>query len=238
MVARTRAALFKGVNEYVPGMAYASDMIHGQPTAFSLGKPAAAAISALSANAGSSSTVATIALALEIANTDAPYGRGIRIDLSAVPGNAPIIRLYGEDYLGQPVSRDFTGSAAATTTTAGGVVIFKRITGFRVVTASSNASINVQIGTLGTLGLPYKSNIAWAKENNPPALIDPAGIFAKRTFPDLTDPATLTTNDPRGSYAPTTLNGVNECIVGLDGDSFVNAAGNGGLHGIKHLFTA
>lgn len=234
MVARTRTALFKGVNAYVPAMSYASDMIHGQPTAFSLGKPAAAAVSAISANAGSSSTVATVPLAFEM---DSPYGRGIRIDLSAVPGNAPIIRLYGEDYLGQPISKDFTGSAAATTTTAGGLIMYKRITGYRVVTASSNASINVLIGTLGTLGLPYKCNVAFAKEGNPPALIDPAGIFAKRAFPDLTDPQSLVTNDPRGSYAPTTLNGVNECIVGLDADNFVNAAGNGGLHGLKSLFT-
>jgi hypothetical protein len=234
MVARTRTALFKGVNCYVPAMSYAVDMIHGQPAPFSLGKPAASAISAISANAGSASALATIALAFEM---DANFGRGLRIDLSGVPGNAPIIRLYGEDYLGQPISKDFTGSAAATTTTAGGLIMFKRVTGYRVVTAASNGGVNVQIGTLGTLGLPYKSNIAWAKEGNPPALIDPAGIFAKRALADQTDPQSLVTNDPRGSYAPTTLNGVNECILGLEGDNSVNASGNGGLHGLRSLFT-
>jgi hypothetical protein len=149
-----------------------------------------------------------------------------------------VIRVKGEDYLGQPITKDFTGAAAATTTTASGVVMWKRILSVQPTVVASNA-VNIQIGTTGLLGIPYKCNIAWAKEGSPPALIDPGTIFAKRVatggFPDLTDPATLATNDPRGSYSPTTLNGVNECILGLEGDNFVNASNNGGLHGIRHF---
>jgi hypothetical protein len=212
-------------------MQYAGDLVHSQPTAFSLGKPAAAAASAISANAGLANVLLTYPLNFEL---DSPYGRGLRVDFSGVPGTNAVIRILGEDYLGQPIVKDFTGAAAATTTTASGVVMWKRITAARVTLVASNA-VNIQLGTTGLLGLPYKSNVAWAKEGNPPALIDPAGIFAKRTFPDLTDPATLATADPRGSYAPTTLNGVNEPILGLEGDNYVNAANNGGLHGIRHF---
>lgn len=55
-------------------------------------------------------------------------------------------------------------------------------------------------------------------------------------LPDLTDPATALTGEPRGAYDPlVALNGATEIIVGLVGDNAVNAAGNGGLHGLKHF---
>jgi hypothetical protein len=234
MVSQTPKAFHQGINTYVPAMSYAADVIHGQPTAFSLGKPAAAAISALSSNVGGANAVANTFFPLNFV-VDCPWGRGIRVDLSAVPGNAPVYEVQGTDYLGQPVAKRFTGSAAATTSTAGGAVAFYRITGVKVITAATNAG-NIQLGTLGTLGMPYKANVAWAKEGTPPVFIDPAGIFAKWVKPELTDPLSLTTGDPRGTYAPTTLNGVNEHILGLEGDSFVGATGNGGLHGLKHFF--
>jgi hypothetical protein len=204
----------------------------GAPKAFSLGKPAAAAASAISANAGAANATTTYILNFEM---DSPYGRGLRVDFSGVPGTNAVVRLMGEDYLGQPISRDFTGAAAATTTTPGGLIFWKRITAARMTVVASNA-VNIQIGTLGTLGLPYKCNIAWAKEGTPPALIDPSTIFAKRSLPSLVDPQVTTSNDPRGGYAPTTLDGVAEAILGLEGDPFVNAAGNGGLHGLRHFF--
>lgn len=57
------------------------------------------------------------------------------------------------------------------------------------------------------------------------------------SLPDLTDPATNVTGDPRGSYEPTSvMDGVKEIRVALIGDNTVNASGNGGLHGIQHVF--
>lgn len=51
---------------------------------------------------------------------------------------------------------------------------------------------------------------------------------------DLTDPQTNTSSDPRGLYEPLTIpNGSLNYQVGLIGDSSLNAAGNGGLHGLK-----
>lgn len=53
--------------------------------------------------------------------------------------------------------------------------------------------------------------------------------------PDLTDPATVTTNDPRGTVTPAvTLSGTVEFFAKYIASSSVNAAGNGGLMGIKH----
>jgi hypothetical protein len=52
----------------------------------------------------------------------------------------------------------------------------------------------------------------------------------------LTDPQTSTTGDPRGLYTPTTApNGVLNYETSQIGDPTVNAAGNGGLLGIRHL---
>lgn len=222
----------QGVNDYVPAMQY-SGLIGDAPVAYSLGKPAAAAANAFTVGTVGANAAANTLTPLNIV-VDSPYGRVLRVDLSGVPGNAPVIELQGTDYLGQPVARRFTGSAAATTTTAAGVAALYRITGIKVITPATNA-VNVQVGTTGILGLPYKCNIVWAKEGNPPVFIDPAGIFAKWVKPVLTDPQTLASGDPRGTYAPSTLDGVMETILGLDADQWVNAAGNGGLHGIKHV---
>ena len=61
--------------------------------------------------------------------------------------------------------------------------------------------------------------------------IQPAGLI----LPDLTDPQTLTTRDPRGLYYPySTIDGVSELTVEGVFDNIVNASNNGGLHGIKH----
>jgi len=234
MVARFRQALFRGVNSYVPGMQYAADLIHGAPTAFSLGTPALEAISALTATAGLANALLTYPLNFEV---DARYGRGIRVDFSGVPGTNAVIRLLGEDYLGQPMTRDFTGAAAATTTTPSfaGTLAWKRITAARVTLVASNA-VQILIGTTKALGLPYKSQVAWSREGGVPILTAAAQAGAVWQLPTITDPATLATNDPRGTYTPiATLNGVLEMIVALDGDNSVNAANNGGLHGIRQF---
>ena len=57
------------------------------------------------------------------------------------------------------------------------------------------------------------------------------------SVPDITDAATVNTGDPRGTYESlSTLDDALEIIVGMNGDSAINAAGNGGLHGILHYF--
>lgn len=54
--------------------------------------------------------------------------------------------------------------------------------------------------------------------------------------PVTTDPATVSTGDPRGTYeAMLTYDGASEIVVGLLADPSVNTSGNGGLHGIAHF---
>jgi hypothetical protein len=54
--------------------------------------------------------------------------------------------------------------------------------------------------------------------------------------PVFTDPQTATTGDPRGTYDPNgTLNGTRIFELDCDFDDFVNAANNGGMHGIRHF---
>jgi hypothetical protein len=55
------------------------------------------------------------------------------------------------------------------------------------------------------------------------------------SLPDLTDPQTTTTGDPRGTYEPNLTPNGSEIVVGLVGDPSVNTAGNGGLLGIRHV---
>lgn len=60
-------------------------------------------------------------------------------------------------------------------------------------------------------------------------------LVASIDAPDLTDPATATTGDPRGLLQPVlTFDGSKTVSVVMVGDNYVNADGNGGLHGVPH----
>lgn len=344
MVARTRRAFHDGLNAYVPGMSYASDLIHGQPVAVSLGSPAA-----LSDNAVDASVVANAVAGTEEAQTyvsDSPYGRTLIVTPSADPGAAGAFDVHGFDYLGQPMAERFT-FVNGSTAILYGKKAFYNVSKTRIVTAATNA-ITAKVGRGYRIGLPYKCDLNWAKEDGvfvnlykrdvifdldraaakavaggtdfirspfpgfvksiygTPAggggVTDPVitvklggtaivgltitidtsdvagltvndapttagytannrfiaggvieivggaatGAFADRigleltptqfVHPVATDPQTLTTDDPRGTYESLmVMNGVKEIVVGMLGDNAVNAAGNGGLHGIKHV---
>lgn len=55
------------------------------------------------------------------------------------------------------------------------------------------------------------------------------------SLPDLTDPQTTVTGDPRGTYESNLTPNGSEIVVGLVGDNSVNASNNGGLYGIRHV---
>lgn len=236
-----RKPRFQGVNCYVPKMQYAAGVSTSHPQTYNLGRPIAAGATVISANAGAANgangTVYNVSYV-----ADSTYGRGVQVNLSGVPGNAPVFDVYGEDYLGQPMVERFTGSAAVTTTSpAAGLKMFYRVLRVRIVTTATNA-VNIQVGTTTRLGLPYKGYIVWAKEGAPPApFIAQANIDGNHIKPVLTDPATVATGEPKGSYEPdaapagASAPGTNEYIVGLVGDPSFNSSNNGGLHGIRHF---
>lgn len=347
MAANARNYFRPGFKFYVPRAQYASDLQLGLPCQFSLGSPAAASANNIAATIDADAVADTeesyATDAIQAVFDSAKYGRTLRMTPSGNPGNAFAIDIYGFDYLMQPMVERFTG-ASGSTAILYGKKAFKRILKSKIVTPASNA-ITAAVGTGARVGLPYKGDVAWAKENGvlvPVAnrdvefVIDRAAAkavaggtdFIRIPFPgyvknlfgtpaggggatdpvitveiggtaitgltitidtsdttgltvtdtpttpgynannrfaanglveivaaaaagafgdrigitaasvqvihgDTTDPATVSTGDPRGTYEALTPADGTEWIVGLIGDPSYNASENGGLHGIQ-----
>lgn len=152
-----------GINQYVPGMQYASALVHGQPTEFSLGSPAAESAATL-ISAGAANAVATteIAVTAAVQLADSRYGRNLKLAISGNPGNSHAIDIHGFDYLGQPMVERFTG-ASGVTSILYGKKAFYRITKSKIVTAASNA-VTFNLGFGSKLGLPFKGDVVAVKE--------------------------------------------------------------------------
>lgn len=153
-----------GINQYVPGMQYASALVHGQPTEFILGSPAAEN-AALFVNDGAADAVAgtEITVATLVQTVDSRYGRNLRLTISGDPGNAHAIDVHGFDYLGQPMIERFTGASGVTSILYGKKAFYK-VTKTEIVTAATNA-VTFDLGTGSRLGLPFKGDVVAAKEN-------------------------------------------------------------------------
>lgn len=227
---RDRSFFPIGVNEYVPACQYANAVGNLGGQRHDLGTPATAgAIATLISAQGAVGPVTYLATPLIL---DARYGRTVTYTPSAVPGNANAVDLIGYDYLGQPMTERFIGSAAATTPVVG-LKAWKTILGTRINVAATNA-ITFSISTGVSLGLPYKGRLISVKEGA--TIMTEAQIDTNRVAEVLTDPQTAVTGDPRGLYTPTTApNGVLAYELVQIGDPSVNTAGNGGLYGIRHF---
>lgn len=221
-----RRGFLQGVNMYCPAMQWAASVDVQAGNVISLGKPVAPVASAPLTIPLGVAQRGWFATPIELKDT--PYGRNVVVAVTTAPTGATAIKLFGEDYLGQPMTETFAVAGAT------GKKAFYRILGASVVgTSSADGVITVTHGAL--LGLPFKGTVEYAKEGNPPVLLDPAGMFAKCVAPDVTDPATGVTGDPRGMYTPTGApDGLKEYIISLRVDSSLNANNNGGLHGIRH----
>lgn len=221
-----------GVNGYVPAMQYGCAPIHQAPARFDFGIPATAAAAAV-VGATSAQGALTVATYFAVPYViDGTYGRTITYTPSGVPGNNNIIEVLGYDYLGQPMVERITGAAAAATLIAG-LKCFKYIVGTRIILAATNA-VTFTLGTGLVLGIPYKGKFFGIKEGATELTF--AQINTATVAPVLTDPATAVTGEPRGAYTPLTPpNGVLRYEVSMNGDNSVNAAGNGGLYGIRHF---
>lgn len=154
------AVALLGTNSYVKGMQYSAELTHGQPTAFSLGLPAASSATAV-ATAVAANPAANTLVALAF-TSDAKYGRTLIMTISGNPGNACVQDVYGFDYLGQPMIERFTGASGATAVLYGQKA-FYRVTQMKTITPATNA-VTYNIGTGTRLGLPFKGDVAWAME--------------------------------------------------------------------------
>jgi hypothetical protein len=152
-----------GINHYVPGMKYDASLVHGGVAGFSLGSPAASDDDAIATAIDGDATAGTIESYSW--TSDAYYGRNLILTTSGDPGATGMaIDVRGYDWLGQPMVERFT-TANGSTAIQYGKKAFYRVTSTKIVTAATNAR-TAKLGTGTRLGLPYKSDVAWAKENS------------------------------------------------------------------------
>lgn len=191
-----------GVNNFVPDMQLHSDVSNaGITRPYVLVAPIAVnAVGIVNAQ-----SIATALTALALATTYSPneatmgpWGRAVSIVLSGA--GTPVIQVRGRDYLGQPMREDITGNGA---TPVNGKKAFKYIDSVMAATAVAATTINV--GWLDIFGVPFCAD-ALIQENVNDAVTGSAGTF---TAAVKTDPATATTGDPRGTYAPNAANASN-----------------------------
>jgi hypothetical protein len=212
MVQRVASFRNRRYNAYVPACAYSAEVIHGAPYEVDFGTPIAASATAILNAVALTAAVAYSTFGSDTA--DAPFGRNVTT--GANTGNVTVV---GKDYLGQPMTEVIAPSAV-------GVKAFKWIDS---VTNASTASTTVGWGA--RVGLPFRMSTVLGEIGNGASAA--AGTL---TAPNLTDPQTTTTTDPRGLYTPTTaLNGSNRILASFLPYNILNANGNGGLFGIKHV---
>jgi hypothetical protein len=121
--------------------------------------------------------------------------------------SARAVTISGYDYYGQPMTETITVSVAGTP--VNGKKAFYQVSG-ATITGSATA---VTTGTTDILGLPvrcidagYIVKVGW---NN--TLLQNAGTFVAA---DMTNPATATTGDVRGTFTPTTASdGVKRLVM-------------------------
>lgn len=225
-------------NNYVPRCDYASDVILNGPHEVRFGPVLAAnATALLNAQSVAAAGSATLGGAnpLVVDNTDPPltgiptaqdfpYGAGFgrNVQLVASGAYAGVVTINGRDYLGQPMSEALTANGA---TPVLGNKAFKYIDKVSWVTTGA-VTINLGIGA--KLGLPYRMETVLSE-----TLGGVNQSLGTLNTPDLTDPATSTTNDPRGTYICTAaMNGSNFITAVFIPNRTINTSGNGGLYGI------
>jgi len=227
----------KTVNRYVPGMSYASDVVHGGLTRISLGTPTVGDADAILDNAICDDTAASFTYRpgqfRTVAGfngdtgeiTDAIYGRNVSIVGSAA-GVTQNCTIKGRDYLGQPIVR----TIALNGTSAAVFGIYKWIDEITVLIGASTETMDV--GFTDVLGLPYTCVKVLSEE-----LAGAVNTLGTLVAPTRTDPRLVSTvTNSRGSYDPNgTLDSTSELVITAIFDNSVNASGNGGLYGIKEF---
>lgn len=227
-IANTPAFFPRLISVYVPNMQYVGDVLDLDHLRLSFGP--AAIISGGSqlifpqTNVASPGTKTVAAGQFTIPITDTPWGRTCSASLASGVATGTLT-IDGWDYLGQPMSEDL---AISGTTVIQGKKAFKY---FRQATWTAIASVNLNFAISNKLGLPYQClKVSTEEFNSGPTTV------GTLVAPDTTDPATSVTGDPRGTYTPNTvLDGVKVITGTFRMANDINAAGNGGLHGIAHF---
>jgi hypothetical protein len=230
-LAHAREAGFtSGVNNYCPQLIGCAQMGLNNEKVMDMGQPATLATAGI---------LSAVAVGATYTPTDflgtgdlvggkfvsTPWGREVDFVLSGAGTNQ--VDIYGRDYLGQPVHKTLAGNGATRVPTGVALKWLDRI----VVAAGGGLTISV--GYTVRLGMEYRT-IAVITEFLDLIKSGSAGTLAG---PDITDPATASTTDPRGLYTPATLplDGIKNLWLQTLLLPVVNINGNGGLHGIQQF---
>lgn len=211
-----------GVNNFVPDMQYHSDVGTDGITKqyFKTAPPALSATAILNAQSIATAGSATaFAAGYTVANMGT-WGRAVQIVLSGA--GTPTVDIRGRDYLGAPVRETLTGAG---TTPVIGKKAFKYIDS---VTWTAVAATTMNVGTTDIFGVPFCAD-ALLQERVNDAVTANAGTFVAAV---KTDPATATTGDTRGTYAPHANNASN----GSRTYQLVMSVDKNKLHGVKQYF--
>lgn len=212
-----------GVNNFVPDMQYHSDVgTDGITKQYTKTAPVAASATGI-LNAQSIATATSTSTFAATYSTTAmgQWGRAVQIVLSGA--GTPTVDIRGRDYLGAPVRETLTGAG---TTPVLGKKAFKYIDS---ITWTAVAATTMNVGWLDVFGLPFCAD-ALLQERVSDAVTANAGTFVAAV---KTDPATATTGDTRGTYAPHANNAAN----GSRTYQLVYSCDKNKLHGVKQFYS-
>lgn len=180
-------------------------------------------------NLPTSQTVGTVeALAASVNTTnfdnplevDAKFGAALSIAASdAYSGK---VTINGFDYLGQPMTEEFTANG---TSAVAGAKAFKYIAS---VTCASGAAVTVTISRLLKIGLPFKTTKILAE------IRDGANSTTTELVAPVLTAGTATSSDPRGLLNLTTYAAAAFVRLILLADNYIDATAGGGVYGVPH----
>lgn len=166
----------KNINQYVPNMEFAADVLDGKAIV-NLGSPAAAdadgILDGVSATDSAQSYTSSSFVSTFNGTIDATYGRCLTATGSA--GSDHVVTVSGRDYLGQFMKENLTLSG---TTVIYGNKAFKYID--QVDIAAGAASDTMDLGFSDRLGLPYKTEkVLTYTEDDVSMPVDPVEVFVE-----------------------------------------------------------
>jgi hypothetical protein len=236
MPARTGKYRPRRINQYCPAMGYHAGVIHAAPYEVNFGPMAVADDNCILNDQDISAATSTTTFLQDNTDpinssyaTEFPNGPGFGRCLQIVASGASTaaVTIKGRDYLGQPMVETFTLNGA---TPVVGVKAFKWID---LISWAAGGAVTMDVGTTDKLGLPYRMANVLTEELTGVRV----ATLGTLVTPNLTDPQTATTTDPRGTYDPqSTLNGTAYLSALMVPNGDINSSGNGGLHGLAHYY--
>lgn len=190
MVARAPQAFQRRINQYVPSLAYAAEVIENAPSRISLGAPSVGNVEdILNDTSIVSASSTTTLLQTELSGT---YGRNLQLrkPTGAATGT---VTITGRDYLGQPM-KETISTVASTTTIVQGKKAFKYID---EVSWTAHAGSTLDLGTGNKLGVPYViENFLYAFENGVRLERNTGQVVVRASITDTNTAATWTVKSP------------------------------------------